>query len=246
MKKYMAMVCGKSGTGKTMTLHNLKNPKGVWYLNCEGDEELPFDHEFRMIMITDPKTVIDGILYAETKTMEECHTIAIDTLTFLCDMYINQYVIPSDNPQAEWGVYARWVQNLMFDTVAKSTKNILFLAHTVEEKNEEKVIETKVVVPGKKLNVQGMEAFFNIIVGTKKMELTDLKDYANPLLTFNEKEKRLGFKHVIQTQVTRETMNERLRGKNDMWSFEETFIDNDIQIVLDRLHKKKTQLAAVK
>jgi hypothetical protein len=46
----------------------------------------------------------------------------------------------------------------------------------------------------------------------------------------------LGFKYVYQTKLTKETVNERIRGSLGMWETKETYIDNDIQLVVDRLH----------
>jgi len=47
----------------------------------------------------------------------------------------------------------------------------------------------------------------------------------------------LGYKHVFQTQPTKETIYERIRNSVGMWEFEETFIDNNVQHVIDRLHQ---------
>lgn len=33
---HLILVCGKSATGKSASLMNLKNPEGVIYLNCEN------------------------------------------------------------------------------------------------------------------------------------------------------------------------------------------------------------------
>ena len=36
--------------------------------------------------------------------------------------------------------------------------------------------------------------------------------------------------------ITKETLNSRIRGPMDLWADHETYIDNDIQLVIDRLH----------
>jgi len=171
MKENMILIAGKSGTGKTTSLRNLRNHEGVGYFNCEGGKALPFRNKFKQMVITDPKQVPLAILKAED--MPNIHTLVIDSVSFMMDMYINTYVYNSENPQKEWGTFAQWMQTLMLDTVAKSTKNLLFITHTVEEKNEDRVIEVKATVPGKKLAQQGFEAFFNNVVVTKKMTLDD-------------------------------------------------------------------------
>jgi hypothetical protein len=57
------------------------------------------------------------------------------------------------------------------------------------------------------------------------------------LLKITPEEEALGFKYVFQTKLTKESVNERLRGPMGLWSTKETFIDNDVQLVLDRLQK---------
>lgn len=67
------------------------------------------------------------------------------------------------------------------------------------------------------------------------MPLTKLEAYKNAMLTVTDREKRLGYKHVFQTELTKETVNERIRSPLNMWADDETYIDNDMQLVFDRL-----------
>lgn len=69
------------------------------------------------------------------------------------------------------------------------------------------------------------------------MPIKTLKDYGSDLLKITPEEEALGFKYVFQTKLTKESVNERLRGPMGLWSTKETFIDNDMQLVLDRLQK---------
>ena len=46
-----------------------------------------------------------------------------------------------------------------------------------------------------------------------------------------------GFKYVFQTRLTKETVNERIRSPMGMWDIKETYIDNNLQNVINRLHK---------
>ena len=64
-----------------------------------------------------------------------------------------------------------------------------------------------------------------------------LKDYKSDLLTITPEEEPLGFKYVYQTKLTKDTVNERLRGPLGLFDTKETFIDNNIQLVLDRLRE---------
>jgi len=43
----LVLVSGASGTGKSASLMNIKNPEGVMYLNCESNKKLPFRSKFR-------------------------------------------------------------------------------------------------------------------------------------------------------------------------------------------------------
>jgi hypothetical protein len=231
----LVLITGESATGKSVSLRNLKNPEGVLYLNCESGKKLPFRSKFMEKVINDPYQIYEGFTWAEGKS--HIHTIVIDTSTYLMDMFESLYVIPSTNTQKAWGDYAQFFKNLMQQYVAVSTKNVIFLAHSAATLNEsEAVMEVKVPVKGSLKN-NGIESFFSQVVATKKMKIKDLKDFANPLLTITPQEEALGFKHVFQTQLTKETVNHRLRGPMGMWDFKETYIDNDAQLLLNRLHE---------
>lgn len=230
----LVLVVGKSATGKSASLMNLKNPEGVMYLNCESGKRLPFKAKFKQYTITDPLQVYEAFQAAET--MPDVHTIVIDTLTYLLDMYESLYVLGAANTMQAWGSFAQYFKQLMQDHVAKSTKNVVFLAHTADTLNEgEMVMETKVPVKGSLKN-NGIESYFSVVLASKKVPLKALKDYGSPLLTITPEEEALGFKYVFQTKLTKETVNERLRGPLGLFTTPETFIDNNMQLVLDRLH----------
>lgn len=121
--------------------------------------------------------------------------------------------------------------------VAKSTKNVVFIAHTADSINEsEMIMETKVPVKGSLKN-NGIESYFTVVIASKKVPLKTLKDYKSDLLTITPEEEALGFKYVFQCKLTKETVNERLRGPLGLFSTKETYIDNNLQLVLDRLHE---------
>lgn len=68
----------------------------------------------------------------------------------------------------------------------------------------------------------------------QKVKIDDLVE-GSDLLKITDKERNVGFKHVYQTEVTKDTLNTRIRGPMMMWADNEVFIDNDIQLVLDRM-----------
>ena len=230
----LVLICGKSATGKSASLMSLKRPEGVAYANCEAGKKLPFKSKFKQFTITDPLQVPELFEWAETQP--EIHTIVIDTLTYLLDMYESVYVLPSSNGMKAWGDFSQYFKVLMQSYVAKSTKNVIFLAHTADSLNEgEMIMETKVPVKGSLKN-NGIESYFSVVITTKKVQLKSLKDYASPMLTITPEEEALGYKHVFQCKLTKDTVNERLRGPLGLFSTKETFIDNNTQFILDKLH----------
>lgn len=231
----LILLGGKSATGKSASLMNLRDPQGVIYLNCEAGKKLPFRSKFNELVITDPVQVYQA--FDEAEQMPEIHTIVVDSLTFLMEMFESVYVVNSANTMAAWGNYAQFYKNLMQQYVAKSTKNVIFIAHTADTLNEgEMVMETKVPVKGSLKGV-GLESFFSVVIASKKVPLKTLKGYESDMLTITPEEEALGFKYVFQVKITKETVNERLRGPLGLFSTAETYIDNDMQKVLDHLHK---------
>lgn len=232
--RFLILVEGKSATGKTASLMFLEDQAGVMYMNAEAGKELPFPSKFQVGNVLSPQQVKDALTAAED--MPEIHTVVIDSLDFLMNMYEMQCVVPAPNTMKAWGEYARYFQELMQKYIAASTKNIIIIAHTSDVYNEsDLVMETMVKVKGSTMN-QGVESYFCNVIAAKKVNLKKLEPYENDLLTITSDEERQGFKYVFQTQLTKETVNERIRGSIGLWDYNHTFIDNNLQNVLDRLH----------
>ncbi len=234
---HLVLVSGKSATGKSASLMDITNPEGVIYLNCENGKKLPFKDRFKSLTITDPNIVYQA--FAQAEKIPEVHTIIIDTLTYLMDLYESTKVLNSENTMKAWGGYAQYMKILMSQVVAKSTKNVVFLAHTSDVLNESEMVnETLVKVKGSLMN-QGIESFFTTVISTKKIPLTKMTDIVakSPLYTITPEDEANGFKYVFQTRLTKETVNERIRCPMGMWALNETYIDNNLQNVLDRLHE---------
>lgn len=231
----LVLIGGKSGTGKSASLMNIQNPEGVFYLCTEAGKKLPFRSKFKEFNITDPLQVFQAFDAAEAKP--EIHTIVIDSLTFLMDQYESLYVLNSSNTMKAWGDYAQYFKSLLQQYVARSTKNVVFTGHTSDIMNEsEMIMETKVKVKGSIMN-QGVEAYFTTVVAAKKVPLKVLKEYSNDLLVITEDEEMLGYKHVFQTRLTKDTVNERIRAPMGMWTKAETYIDNDVNKLMGRLRE---------
>lgn len=230
---HLVLLCGKSATGKSASLMNLQDPEGVLYLNCEAGKRLPFRAKFMQKTVTDPLQINEAFEWAETNP--KVHTIVVDSLTYLLDMYESMYVLNSANTMQAWGQFAQYFKVLMQQYVARSSKRIIFIAHTSDTLNEgEMIMETKVPVKGSLKN-NGIESYFTVVIASKKVPLKTLKEYGSELLTITPEEEALGFKYVFQTKITKESVNERLRGPLGLFDTKETFVDNNMQQVLDRL-----------
>lgn len=231
----LVLISGESATGKSVSLMNLENPEGVMYANCEAGKRLPFKSKFQEVKITDPLQIYEVFEY--TQNNPDFHTVAIDTLTFMMNMYESVHVVNAANTMAAWGNYSQFFQNLMQQFVAKSDKNVIFLAHTVREIDKNNNWCSYVPVKGSLKN-NGIESYFSTVLGSKKLELKDIKKFGeNELLTITPQDERLGFKHVFQTQLTKDTVGDRIRAPMGMFSEAETYINNDCQMVMDRLRK---------
>jgi hypothetical protein len=227
----LALISGESASGKSASLRDLQDQEGVMYLNCEAGKRLPFKNGFQTAVVTDPYQVYSSIEYATGNP--DFHTIVIDTITFLMDMYESMYIVGSSNTMQGWGDYNQYFKNLMQDYVAKTDKNVLILGHT---RSETEGIETKTSVPIKgALKNNGIEAYFSTVVSAKKIKIKDLGEYDPELLHVTEDDTDLGYKHVFQTRLTKATVGERIRSPMGLFNKRQTFMDNDAQLLLNHL-----------
>lgn len=232
---HLVLIAGESGTGKSASLINLPNHEKVMYLNCEAGKRLPFKNRFKNFTVTDPYQVYEGFDHALKNP--DFDVIVVDTLTFLMDMFESQYVLPATDTQKAWGQYAQFLKVLMQEKVAASDKAVIFLAHTRSELDS-KAMEMKTSVPIKgSLKNNGVEAYFSLVVATKKVDLKDLEPYKSALLNITEQDEQLGYKHVFQTQLTKNTIGERIRAPMGLFSRAETFMDNDAGLLLKHIQE---------
>lgn len=231
----LVLISGKSGTGKSASLRNIRNQSRWLYLNTESGKRLPFKNSFDAKIITDPYQVHEGFDYATYQGASEYDGIIVDSLTFLMDMFETQYIIGSANTIQAWGAYAQFFKILMQQKVPLFGKPVIIIAHTLDNLNEKAMeIETSVPIKGALKN-QGVEAYFSTVVSPKKMTLKDLEPYKSDLLHIEEDDTLLGYKHVIQTRLTKTTVGERIRSPMGLFTRDQTFIDSDAQLLLDHL-----------
>jgi hypothetical protein len=229
----LVLVVGYSATGKSASLRNIRNQEKWLYLNSEAGKRLPFRNQFQSFRITDPYQVHEAFDHGTSKP--EVEGIIVDSLTFLMDMYETQYVIPSTNTMKAWGEFAQFYKVLMQEKVTQFGKPTVFTAHVLDILDE-KNMEMKTSVPVKgSLKNNGLEAYFSTVVSAKKVAIKELEKFGSNLLTISDEEKELGFKHVFQTRPTKTTTGERIRSPMGMFSKEQTYVDNDVQGLLDHL-----------
>lgn len=229
----LVLVGGFSGVGKSASLRNIRNQKNWMYLNCEAGKRLPFKNDFNSFRITDPYQVHEAFDYGTNNP--EVEGIIVDSVTFLMDMYETQYVLSSSNTMKAWGDFAQFFKVLMQNKVTVFGKPVIMIAH-VKDELDEKAMEIKTSVPVKgSLKNNGIEAYFSTVVAAKKITLKDLEKVTNNLLHVTDEEKEVGYKHVFQTRITKATVGERIRSPMGMFSKEQTYIDNDVQLLLDHL-----------
>jgi hypothetical protein len=234
----LVLIAGFSSTGKSASLRNLRDQSNWLYLNCEAGKRLPFRNKFRDggHRISDPYQVYEAFDHA-TNDDTTIQGIIIDSLTFLMDMFESQYVLTSAKTMQAWGDFAQFFKVLMQQKVTIFGKPVIITAHLLDTLDE-KAMEMRTSVPIKgSLKNNGVEAYFSTVVAAKKMTIKDLEPFQSNLLTITEEEHALGFKYVFQTRITRTTVGERIRSPMGLFAPNETFIDNDVQVLLDHLKR---------
>jgi hypothetical protein len=234
----LVLIGGLSGAGKSASLRNIRNQNRWLYFNAENGKRLPFRNEFQSYTITDPYQVYEGFDHATNNIPDQVDGVIVDTMTFLLDMFESLYIRGAVNTQKAWGDFADFTKVLFQQKVALFGKPVLILAHVLETLDEVAMeMKTAVPVKGSTKN-QGIEAFFSTVVEARKLPIKELEDYRgenNILLNINEEEDLIGVKHVFQTRLTKSTVGKRIRSPMGMFTKEQTFIDNDAQLLLDHL-----------
>ena len=231
----LVLIGGVSGAGKSACLRNLKNPEGVLYLNCESGKKLPFRNKFICKTITDPSEIIEGFMWVESQP--QIHTIVIDSLSFLMDMYVSLYIMGSADSRSQWQQYAEYFKTLMQQHVAKSTKNVLIITHISEDVDEEKGLRTESAVIKGGLKGTGIEAYFSLNVTARATPIKELDKHPSQYLNIDEEERELGYKHVFQVRKTKETTGSRIRGPMGLFPKSTVYTDNCAQMLLDVVHE---------
>lgn len=230
----LALISGPSATGKSASLRNIQDQDKWFYLGTEAGKRLPFKSKFQEFRIEDPYQVHEA--FEHFMGNDDIKGGIIDSITFMMDMFETLYIYRSANSQQGWADFQQFFKTLMQNKVVRFGKPVLMTAHTLATYNEA-TLSYDVAVPVKgALKNQGVESYFSTVVSSKKMPIKDLKGYENSMLNITEEEELLGFKYVFQTRLTKQTTGERIRSPLGMFEREETFMDNDAQKLMQRLH----------
>lgn len=237
MNDQLVLLAGYSGTGKSASLRNIRDQERWVYLNTEAGKRLPFRNQFLNKRISDPYEVLDYFDQA-TANKDKVDGIIIDSITFLMDMYESLYVVNSNNTQKAWSDFAQYFKELMQQKVVLWGKPCIVIAHLKDELDDIRhEMKTSVPIKGSLRN-NGVEAYFSTGVSVKKATLIELEKYNSDLLEITDEDRELGYKHVFQTRPTKETVGERnIRSPMGMFSKNQTYMDNDAQMLLDHLHR---------
>lgn len=231
----LILIVGYSATGKSAALRNIRNQDKWLYLNTEAGKRLPFKNDFQSHRITDPYQIFEAFDYGTNNP--DIEGIIIDSATFMMDMFESQYVLTASNTMKAWSDYSQFFKELMQTKVTLFGKPVIIIAH-VKDELDEKAMEMRTFVPVKgSLKNNGIEAYFSTVVAAKKVPLKELEKVTNNMLVITDEEREVGYKHVFQTRITKNSTGERIRSPMGMFTKEQTYIDNDAQVLLDHLNE---------
>lgn len=231
----LVLIAGRATCGKSASLRNIREPEKWLYLNTEAGKRLPFKSKFQEANVLEPEQVIATFDYAASASSVK--GVIIDSLTFLMNMYENMHVVTASDTQRAWGEYGQFFTRLMLQAVMNCPKPIIFTAHVGSDLDKQAMeIRTSVPIKGATKKI-GVEAYFSTVVYAKKAPITLLEEYSNHMLNITDKDRAFGYKYVFQTMLTPDTINETIRSPMDLFQENETYIDNDCQILLDHLQQ---------
>lgn len=239
----VVLISGGPNTGKTTSLRNL--PQGEMVLINADNKRVPFKHTFiKEANLADPKRLPDYI--ASIEKQEKVRGAVLDTITLAMAEYERQYVAPKMGGKeggAAWADYGNYYRDVMH-AVKTGTKDYVILAHEDTQLNEESNMrDSKVPVKGAVGRI-GVEADFTTIVCSMQIPIYKIYDmakgevlpqYQNDLLKVTPEELEDGMKFVFLTRANKDFSGKKARSPMGLWSRNELFIDNDVQLVFNKL-----------
>lgn len=248
-QRLLILLSGESAAGKSMSLRNLRNPEGVMYISTEVNKPLPFKDNFMKPKqpLTDPKSLLQWIPQIDAKP--EIHTVVLDSLTFLMNMFETKYVLTKTtvtkngvvkDTLAGWSDYSEYFKTLFLDLIAKSPKNWIIISHNEKEQLPSGQLSYKAIIKGS-ISKQTVESYFSLVFYARRIALEEVDKLNVPpnpkYFKITPREQQFGTKHIIQCDITEEFANSKIRNPFGCFDESEVFFDNDIQLVMDKLNE---------
>lgn len=246
--KLTVLVEGMSGAGKTSAFEEIPRElqKYVLFLNAEG-KELPFPHDFCEFKITDPyqihaalNRIIEGKEFKHSSgEMIHPKLVALDSFTFLMDMFVALYVRGADDGRGAWGDYGNFIRTTMLEKVAKISVPFIATTHILvadDMENMEKV--SRAAIQGSVGKGNGLESYFTTVVYAKQMRLRDIEPFLEEasMLVLTEEERFDEKKHVFVTRPAKQHSGDRIKSPRGMFSPKDMYMDNSIPKLINHIN----------
>lgn len=232
--KNVVLVMGPPNTGKSASLRNL-NQESMVYINADN-KEIPFKPRFMAVAQLASAVDLTGYI-GDIERNPKCTGAVLDTINFAMSLYERQVVVPQaggKSGQAAWGDYGNFYRDFIHK-IKTGTKDYAILAHEDRQLNEQSnMMESRVPVKGA-VGKTGVEADFTIIVSSMQVPVKLLEGKENDLLHITPEEKEDGVKYVFVTRITDKFAGGKMRAPMGLWKRNELFIDNDLNLVFNRL-----------
>jgi hypothetical protein len=234
INKRIVLIVGEERTGKSRSLKTLRDPKTIAYANCDC-KDLTFKDDFSYHeQFTDPADLMDFIDAVEDD--EDIETIIIDTITYLMRSFKIHHIDKAVDGRNGWGLLQKYYNALMLKLKATHL-NVIIIGHVYEYTDESTgAIKSKMDFQGS-IARSPIGDFTTVLESKSHIVTKKLLKLANDTLTFDELAMRDGIKYTFLTRRTKAYSQSLVRSADDLWKTDQLFIDNDIQIVIDRLEE---------
>lgn len=222
-------VAGLAGNGKSTALEAIPNQNEWLYVNCETNKPLPFKHNFIERVITNPKELKKVVQSGAGNA--KCKGIIIDTFTSALDMMEMKAKKDATDKYQVWDMYRDFILDLFQGGIAACNKPIILLCHVAMTKDIKGRSKLAIAVKGSMAD-RGIESFFTNIVYADCVDIDELEEFQNDMLSITEDEKEDGTKYVFQTRKLQGGAGINIRATKDMWPRNKGYIDNNIMHVI--------------